>query len=311
MHTKNGRKFLRCPQPHPTLPFGCSVMCLLPMAYHVSWFRPMVPSFVQRSLPLSSRQTVWGTSIVHCTTLRQMARWNASWGFSSKRWRHVSHPVCHANIALLASCLGIGPTLTQLLVVHPVYRYREGSCVHTWIFWGPIARTMLSPSSPTKCSIMTSMPNLSSFRLDSKWWPAITDLVHSGVLQWSSHVLALALCWLKLISLRSGSVIMINCAQTMWQQICHQIRVMMSWCESSTTSATPHQFRLAICRETNNHQIITDIQCMCNWLEYYACVVDYACWVSFSVCILAFFILWGKSVGYVCMCVWVCVWPFI
>ena len=129
----------------------------------------------------------------------------------------------------LASFL-FGIPLTQLQVVHPVYCSWKGSCIHAWIYWGQIVRTMLSPSSSTKCSIMTNMPNLSNFRLDSVWWPTITDLVHGGVLQWSRHVLALALCCWKPTSLRLGSVIMINCTQPMWQQIRHQIRVMMSWC---------------------------------------------------------------------------------
>ena len=66
MCTLNGPRSLRCPQQHPLLSSVCCIICSPPTAYHVNLFRTMVRSFALRSLP----------SVVHLTTLLQMAWWN-------------------------------------------------------------------------------------------------------------------------------------------------------------------------------------------------------------------------------------------
>ena len=113
-------------------------------------------------------------------------------------------------------------TQHELHVIHLVCCSWDEGCVEAEIYWGLIARII----------------SLSSFWMDSVWWPSQTDMVHGGVLQWSSYVLAITLCWLKQTSLRLWCVIMINCTQPMWQKICHHTRW---WCSNagSYRSAIP------------------------------------------------------------------------
>lgn len=90
-----------------------------------------------------------------------------------------------------------------------------------------------------------------------------------GVLLWSSHVLALSLCWLRPTSLRHGSVVMINCAPPMWQHTRPWILLMMSWCWITPSHhcllqcpLTHHQICLTIPQGIGNHQNVLAILCV-------------------------------------------------